>query len=89
LEASVRRHAEIDVHLNHAIMSRRMAQHLPSVSVEQQRVALDHLVFLLDLNHRSWNMLHDYYSDEAKAICPIWLGQSPQEVLSWSARFEV
>jgi hypothetical protein len=48
-----------------------------------------YLVFLLDLNHRSWNMLHDYYSDVAKAIHPTWLGQSPQEILSWSARFEV
>jgi hypothetical protein len=89
LEASVRRHAKIDVHLDHATMPRRMAQHLPSISAEQQRVALDHLVFLLDLNHRSWNMLHDYYSDVAKAIHPTWLGQSPQEILSWSARFEV
>jgi hypothetical protein len=83
---AIHQHEQLNLTLDHSTMARRLILEVPSVSPAEQRIALDHFAFLLELNNRAWNMLYDYYVDEALPSCPDWLGISPERVWTWATR---
>ena len=55
-------HENLNVELNHSSLSRLFMNDIAIVSPQSQCRAIEHLLYLLELNHRSWEQLTEYYS---------------------------
>lgn len=84
-ETAIRRHAVIDETLDHSTLARRMILTVPSVHPDAAARGLDHLRFMLELNHRAWEMLYDYCAVAEAPVCPEWLCLPPHTVLTWGS----
>jgi len=70
------RHDSLNDDLNHESLSRLMMARVPSVPPATQVRALQHLLELVELNHRTWNTLYDYYSSEELPLHQAWFDGS-------------
>jgi hypothetical protein len=70
------RHDSLNDDLNHESLSRLMLARVPSVPPATQVRALQHLLELVELNHRTWNNLYDYYSCEDLPLHQAWFDGS-------------
>ncbi|HEY0166887.1 MAG TPA: iron-containing redox enzyme family protein [Jatrophihabitans sp.] len=77
----MRQHEEVNVELDHTTMARRLLAQVPVVSPAGQRRAMDHLLFLLELNFRAWEELHWYYTDAANDRLHGPFGVTPRQLL--------
>jgi len=77
-----RRHDQLNEELHHTAIARHAFEHIAVVGAERQRHALDWLLFLLELNHRLWNGLADFYGPQSELrmhgfLGRPWLPQAP------------
>jgi hypothetical protein len=59
------RHETLNINLNHSSLSRHMMKEVKTLSVAQQTRALGSLLYLLELNHRGWDEVFEYYAPRA------------------------
>ena len=57
------RHEGLNDELNHASLSRLLLVNLPRVDPHTQKRALDYLLYLVELNYRTWDLVYQYYID--------------------------
>jgi heme oxygenase-like protein len=84
-EKTISKHARVDESLAHATLARRVMATLPFVHPAAQRRAIQGLALMLEVNFAAWNMLHRYYADPARPMCPTFLGVSPEDLFAWTA----
>jgi hypothetical protein len=60
-----RRHDQLNKDLHHTAIARHAFEHISLVNAEHQRRAFGLLVFLLELNHRLWDGLADFYAPQS------------------------
>jgi pyrroloquinoline quinone (PQQ) biosynthesis protein C len=70
-----RRHDQLNKELHHTAIARHAFEHIAVVGAERQRHALDWLLFLLELNHRLWNGLADFYGPQSELRMHGFLGR--------------
>lgn len=58
-----RKHEGLNIELNHSSLSRLFMQDVNVISLEAQKSAINHILYLLELNYRSLDQLTKYYSD--------------------------
>lgn len=62
-------HDELNESLNHNSLSRDLFEHVAAISPERQVVAMRRILFLLELNHRAWGGITDFYGTQDR----LWL----------------
>ena len=60
-----RLHDQLNRELHHTAIARQAFEHIAFITVDRQRRALNWLLFLLELNHRLWNDLVDFYMPQS------------------------
>jgi hypothetical protein len=75
-------HEEMNEDLNHNSISRNAFEHIESVSVETQVRVMHRIMFLLELNHRAWGWMVDFYGPQQKLMLhgPQGVKFSPQQL---------
>lgn len=62
-------HDELNETLNHNSISRDMFAHIGALSPARQAIAMRRILFLLELNHRAWGGIADFYGPQEQ----LWL----------------
>jgi hypothetical protein len=57
------KHETLNIELNHSSLSRLMMRELTRISTHAQERALRSLLYLLELNHRGWDEVCEFYGD--------------------------
>src|SRR5262245_22024714 len=60
------RHDQLNQDLHHASIARLAFEHIASITKERQQRAFSWLLFLLELNHRAWDGVADFYGIQDK-----------------------
>jgi Iron-containing redox enzyme len=58
------RHDQLNQDLHHASIARLAFEKIATVSPDRQRRALNWLLFMLELNHRAWDAVSDFYGEQ-------------------------
>jgi hypothetical protein len=74
-------HQGIDEQLDHALVTRKLMQHIPWVEPEIAHLAIRRFLFIADLSQMGWRQLASYAGTPALPLVPVTLGMSPQQVL--------
>lgn len=57
-------HDELNDTLNHNSIARDCFEHISAVSSARQRAAMHRILFLLELNHRAWDGIAQFYGGQ-------------------------
>lgn len=57
-------HGQLNQALHHTAIARLAFEHIPVVSADRQQRAFNCLLFLLELNHRLWDSVADFYGPQ-------------------------
>ena len=68
-------HDELNETLNHNSISRDAFEHIAAVSPEAQRRVMRRILFLLELNHRAWQGIAEFYGHQEELRLPGSFGQ--------------
>lgn len=66
------KHEALNIELNHSSLSRLMMRELTRISVHAQERALRSLLYLIELNHRGWDEVCEFYGDPKSATHHGW-----------------
>ena len=61
LQGAARQHEELNEDLNHNSIARDCFEHVAAIGTTKQRQAMRRILFLLELNHRAWNDIAQFY----------------------------
>jgi hypothetical protein len=70
-----RRHDQLNKDLHHTAIARHAFQSIAIVGARRQQSAFDWVLFLLELNHRLWNDLADFYAPQSELQMHGFLGK--------------
>lgn len=57
-------HDDLNETLNHNSIARDCFEHVPAICPARQRVTMERILFLLELNHRAWDGIADFYGSQ-------------------------
>jgi hypothetical protein len=70
-----RKHDQLNQDLHHASIARLLFEEIPLITVKRQQRALNWLLFLLELNHRAWDAVADFYGPQERLSMHGFLGR--------------
>ena len=73
-------HDDLNDTLNHNSIARDCFEHVSAVSPDRQRSAMQRVLFLLELNHRAWDGIAEFYGSQKALMLqgPLGLPMTPQ-----------
>ena len=74
-------HKDIDERLDHALVTRRLMQHIPWVESDAASRSIRQFLFVVELSQLCWRQLANYAEADVFSTVPVAFGMSARQVL--------